>query len=336
MENKRKSYNLLIGIIALLAIVIFVAIAGYIVSRPEPPVIQGQAEATEYRVSGKVPGRIEQFYASEGDFVRKGDTLVKIDSPEVKARLAQAKAARSAAEAQKAKALAGTRQEQIAGAYELWQQALVNEDIMRKSFERVERLYGQNVISAQKYDEAKARYDAAKASSAAAESQYTMALNGAREEDKAAAIALVDKAEAALMEVESYLDELYLVSPADGVVSARFPKAGELVGQGSPVMAVTDLDDAWFTFNIREDMLQGLRTGDVLEVMVPALGDDIYRTEVTYISVLESYATWRATQDTGGYDARTFEVRSVPRVHIDGLRPGMTAIVMTGEHGKRK
>lgn len=336
MENKRKSYNLLIGIIALLAIVIFVAIAGYIVSRPEPPVIQGQAEATEYRVSGKVPGRIEQFYASEGDFVRKGDTLVKIDSPEVKARLAQAKAARSAAEAQKAKALAGTRQEQIAGAYELWQQALVNEDIMRKSFERVERLYGQNVISAQKYDEAKARYDAAKASSAAAESQYTMALNGAREEDKAAAIALVDKAEAALMEVESYLDELYLVSPADGVVSARFPKAGELVGQGSPVMAVTDLDDVWFTFNIREDMLHGLRTGDVLDVMVPALGDDIYRTEVTYISVLESYATWRATQDTGGYDARTFEVRSVPRVHIDGLRPGMTAIVMTGEHGKRK
>lgn len=336
MENKRKSYNLLIGIIALLAIVIFVAIAGYIVSRPEPPVIQGQAEATEYRVSGKVPGRIEQFYASEGDFVRKGDTLVKIDSPEVKARLAQAKAARSAAEAQKAKALAGTRQEQIAGAYELWQQALVNEDIMRKSFERVERLYGQNVISAQKYDEAKARYDAAKASSAAAESQYTMALNGAREEDKAAAIALVDKAEAALMEVESYLDELYLVSPADGVVSARFPKAGELVGQGSPVMAVTDLDDAWFTFNIREDMLHGLRTGDVLDVMVPALGDDIYRTEVTYISVLESYATWRATQDTGGYDARTFEVRSVPRVHIDGLRPGMTAIVMTGAQGKRK
>ena len=336
MENKRKSYNLLIGIIALLAIVIFVAIAGYIVSRPEPPVIQGQAEATEYRVSGKVPGRIEQFYASEGDFVRKGDTLVKIDSPEVKARLAQAKAARSAAEAQKAKALAGTRQEQIAGAYELWQQALVNEDIMRRSFERVERLYGQNVISAQKYDEAKARYDAAKASSAAAESQYTMALNGAREEDKAAAIALVDKAEAALMEVESYLDELYLVSPADGVVSARFPKAGELVGQGSPVMAVTDLDDAWFTFNIREDMLHGLRTGDVLDVMVPALGDDIYRTEVTYISVLESYATWRATQDTGGYDARTFEVRSVPRVHIDGLRPGMTAIVMTGAQGKRK
>ena len=336
MENKRKSYNLLIGIIALLAIVIFVAIAGYIVSRPEPPVIQGQAEATEYRVSGKVPGRIEQFYASEGDFVRKGDTLVKIDSPEVKARLAQAKAARSAAEAQKAKALAGTRQEQIAGAYELWQQALVNEDIMRKSFERVERLYGQNVISAQKYDEAKARYDAAKASSAAAESQYTMALNGAREEDKAAAIALVDKAEAALMEVESYLDELYLVSPADGVVSARFPKAGELVGQGSPVMAVTDLDDAWFTFNIREDMLHGLRTGDVLDVMVPALGDDIYRTEVIYISVLESYATWRATQDTGGYDARTFEVRSVPCVHIDGLRPGMTAIVMTGAQGKRK
>lgn len=328
MEKKRKSYNLLIGIIALLFIVAAVALTGYIVSKPAPEIIQGQAEATEYRVSGKVPGRIERFYASEGDFVHKGDTLVEIDSPEVKAKLAQAMAVRSAAEAQKSKALTGARQEQIAGAYELWQQALAGQEVMEKSFSRVRRLYEQKVISAQKYDEAEAQYKAAKATCAAAKSQYDMAVNGARKEDKETATALVDQAAAAVAEVESYLGELYLTSPADGIISARFPKPGELVGQGSPIIAVTDLDDVWFTFNIREDLLHGLRIGDGLTVTVPALGDRQYRTRITYISVLESYATWRATLDTGSFDARTFEVRSVPKERIDGLLPGMTAIVI--------
>ena len=328
MEKTRKNYNLLIGIIALLAVIAVVAVTGYIVSKPKPAVIQGQAEATEYKVSGKVPGRIVRFYADEGDMVCKGDTLAEIDSPEVRAKLAQAMAVKSAAEAQKEKALAGARQEQIAGAYELWQQALANEEIMEKSFSRVSRLYEQNVVSAQKYDETEARYKAAKAMSAAAKSQYDMAAGGARKEDRDAAAALAEQAAGALAEVESYLGELYLTAPADGIISARFPKAGELVGQGAPVMAVIDLDDMWFTFNIREDMLCGLNIGDELTVTVPALGNACYRTRVSHMSVLQSYATWRATKDTGGYDARTFEVRSVPEEKIDGLLPGMTAIAI--------
>lgn len=328
MDRKKKSYNLLTGIIALLAIVTIVALVGYIVSKPEPIVLQGQAEAAEYRVSGKVPGRVEKFYAGEGDFVHKGDTLVKIESPEVQAKLAQAMAVKSAAEAQRNKALKGARQEQIASAYEMWQKALAGEEVMKKSFERTSRLYAQEVVSAQKFDEVQAQYKAAKATSAAAKSQYDMAVRGARIEDIETAEALVDQTSATLAEVESYLGELCLTAPADGIVSARFPKQGELVGQGAPIMAVTDLDDAWFTFSIREDMLNGLRIGDELRVKVPALGDIVYTTVVSYMSVLESYATWRATLDTGKYDAKTFEVRTVPLRHIEGLLPGMTAIVV--------
>lgn len=328
MKKKKKSYNLLIGIIALLAIVAAVMLAGYIVSKPDPIVLQGQAEAAEYRVSGKVPGRVEKFYAGEGDFVHKGDTLVKIESPEVQAKLAQAMAVKSAAEAQKNKAMKGARQEQIASAYEMWQKALAGEEVMEKSFERTSRLYEQEVVSAQKFDEVQAQYKAAKATSAAAKAQYDMAVKGARKEDIETVEALVDQAAAALAEVESYLGELYLTAPADGVISARFPKPGELAGQGAPIMAVTDLNDAWFTFSIREDMLHGLRIGDELRVKVPALGDTVYTTTVSYMNVMESYATWRATLDTGKYDAKTFEVRTVPVRHIDGLLPGMTAIVV--------
>ncbi len=271
METKKKSYNLVIGIVALIVIILLIAIIGYFVSKPKPLVIQGEAEATEYRVSGKVTGRIDDIYVREGQSVQKGDTIAHIDSPEVRAKLAQADAAKAAASAQSLKARNGARTEQIQGAYQLYQQALVQEDVMKKSFERVQKLYDQKVISAQKYDETKAQYDASVAQTKAAKSMYDMTVNGARREDKEAAQALVDQANGAVMEVESYLGELYLVSPASGIVSQVYPHNGELVGAGSPVASVLDLSDIWFTFNVREDYLHGLKQGDKVRILIPAL-----------------------------------------------------------------
>ena len=327
MEKEKKSYNLVIGIVALIVIILLIAIIGYFVSKPKPLVIQGEAEASEYRVSGKVPGRIEEMYVKEGQMVHKGDTVAFIDSPEVRAKLAQANAVKAAVSAQSRKAQNGARKEQIAGAYELYQTALVQEDVMKKSFDRIQKLYDQKVIAAQKYDEVKAKYDAAVAQTKAAKSQYDMAVNGARAEDKAAAQALVDQANGALMEVESYLGELYLTSPSDGIISAVFPKVGELVGQGAPVASVTDLNDIWFTFNVREDYLHGMKQGDKITVIIPALDGKEVPATVNYVAVRESYATWKATKETGMYDAKTFEVRAVPDVKVDGIRPGMSAIV---------
>ena len=327
MEKEKKSYNLVIGIVALIVIILLIAIIGYFVSKPKPLMIQGEAEASEYRVSGKVPGRIEELYVKEGQMVHKGDTVAFIDSPEVRAKLAQANAIKAAASSQSRKAQNGARKEQIAGAYELYQQALVQEDVMKKSFDRIQKLYDQKVIAAQKYDEVKAKYDASVAQTKAAKSQYDMAVNGAREEDKAAAKALVDQANGALMEVESYLSELYLTAPADGIISALFPKVGELVGQGAPVASVTDLNDVWFTFNVREDYLHGMKQGDKITVIIPALDGKEVPATVNYVAVRESYATWKATKETGMYDAKTFEVRAVPDVMVDGVRPGMSAIV---------
>ena len=327
MEKEKKSYNLVIGIVALIVIILLIAVIGYFVSKPKPLMIQGEAEAGEYRVSGKVPGRIEELYVKEGQMVHKGDTVALIDSPEVRAKLAQANAIKAAASSQSRKAQNGARKEQIAGAYELYQQALVQEDVMKKSFDRIQKLYDQKVIAAQKYDEVKAKYDASVAQTKAAKSQYDMAVNGAREEDKAAAKALVDQANGALMEVESYLSELYLTAPADGIISALFPKVGELVGQGAPVASVTDLNDVWFTFNVREDYLHGMKQGDKITVIIPALDGKEVPATINYVAVRESYATWKATKETGMYDAKTFEVRAVPDVTVDGVRPGMSAIV---------
>lgn len=323
----KKNYNLLTGVIALVAVVLIVSVVGFIVSRPKAIVIQGEAEATEYRVSGKIPGRIEEFRADEGQSVRKGDTLVLIDSPEIRSKIAEANAAKAAAVAQKNKAYNGAQQEQIAGAYEMWQKALVGEEVMRKSFERITELHEEKVVSDQKYDEVKAQYDAASATARAAKSQYDMAVKGARQEDKDAAVALVERANAAVELVNSYMDEIVLTAPADGIIAARYPKVGELVGQGSPIMTIQDLDDMWFTFNVREDRLEGMKSGDKLNLTVPALGSKHITATVYYIAVRESYATWRATKEIGEFDTKTFEVRARPDTKVEGMRPGMSVIL---------
>ena len=324
MEQRKN--NLAAGIIGLVAVIGIIGVAGWFISKPRPATVQGQAEASEYRVSGKVPGRIEEPYVREGDYVHKGDTVVFIDSPEVRAKLAQATALRAAAVAQRTKAVNGAQKEQIEGAYELWQTALVQEDVMRKSLARMQRLFDEKVVSAQKYDEVKAKYDAAVAQSKAARSQYDLALAGARDEDKAAAAAVVSQAEGALQEVQGYLDELYLVAPCDGIVSAVYPKVGELVGTGAPIMSITDVDDVWFTFNVREDRLDGMRRGDEMTLEIPALNNLTVTAKVTYMAVRESFATWRATKETGSFDAKTFEVRAVPQTTPEGILPGMTVI----------
>lgn len=332
MEKEKQSYNLVVGIVALIAIILVIAIIGYFVSKPKPLVLQGEAEATEYRISGKIAGRIEDFRFREGDEVHKGDTLVTIDSPEIHAKLEQATAAKNAALAQKNMAMNGARKEQIAGAYEMWQKAIVGEDVMKKSYDRMKKLYDQQVVSSQKFDEVEAQYKAAVATSKAAKSQYDMAVNGARAEDKAAAIALVDRANGAVAEVDSYMKDLNLTSPANGIVSETYPEVGELVGTGAPIMTITDLDDVWFTFNIREDYLKGLKNGDKISLTIPALDNKEIQATVYYIAVRESYATWKATKETGKFDAKTFEVRAKPAASIEGIRPGMTALVKDINH----
>ncbi|MBQ0137531.1 MAG: efflux RND transporter periplasmic adaptor subunit [Paludibacteraceae bacterium] len=328
-QQEQKQGNMMLGLIILFSVIIIVALIGILAVRPEPMQITGEAEAAEYRVSGKVPGRIEQYLVEEGDFVHEGDTLVVINSPEVQAKLEQAQAARAAAQAQNEKAQNGARAEQIQGAYELFQKAKAGEEVYRKSFERVQRLHEQGVISTQKYDETEAQYKVAVANRKAAESQYNMALKGARVEDQAAAKAMVERVDGVLHEVHIAQQERYLLSPIDGEVADIFPKRGELVGQGSPVMSIVDMTDLWFHFAIREDMLKDIALHSEFDIKIPALGEGTWRVKVTYIKVMASYATWRATQTNGGYDVKTFDVKARPMGEIPAnLRPGMTAIIV--------
>ncbi len=329
MSDNKKKYsvnNMMLAFIAVLVAVGLVALAGFFLLTPPDEVIMGQAEATTIRISGKVPGRIASYRFNEGDQVKAGDTLVFLSTPEVQAKLMQVEAVKAAAEAQHAKALKGARDQEVTAAYELWQKAQAGLTIAKKSYDRVRNLYEKGVMSAQKKDEAEANYNAMVATEKAARSQYEMAKEGARKEDKAAAAALVNQASGALAEVESYVEESALVAPIDGEISERFPEVGELVGTGAPIMNIADLTDMWVSFSIREDLLSQVKVGNEVKAFVPALDNQEITLKVYYMKDMGTYAAWKATKTNGQYDAKTFEVRARPVQPVEGLRPGMSVI----------
>lgn len=328
MTKNNAELNIIIRPVVLLTIVIIlVGLIGWLTLGKKKEVIQGQVEVSEYRVSSKVPGRILKFYVHEGDAVQAGDTLAVLDAPEINAKMQQAQSAELAAKAQDDKAKAGTRKEQIQGAYELWQKAKAGVQIAEKTYTRIKHLYEEGVVAAQKLDEITAQRDAAIATEKAAFSQYNMAVNGAQKEDKAAAAALVNRAQGAVNEVKSYLSETTLLATEAGEISEIFPKTGELVGTGAPIMNVSQLQDMWVTFNVREDLLKDLKMGSTFTAFVPALDKQKIQLKVYYIKDEGSYAVWKATKASGEYDLRTFEVKAQPVGKVEGLRPGMSVVI---------
>lgn len=327
MSEKTQHKNILLAISAFTIVVIVVAVIGFVCfGNNDDNVIQGEVEVSEYRVSSKLPGRIAEICVTEGDFVHKGDTLAILDVPEVEAQKRAAEATQDAAKAVSDMADNGARKEQIQAAYQLWQQAVAASDIAEKTYKRLQNLYNEGVISAQKRDEAFAAYKATQAQVLATKSQYDMAKSGARNEERKAASDQANAAKNATDVVKSLLRETVQIATADGEVSEIFPKVGELVGLGSPIMSISEMNDMWGTFNIREDQLNGMKVGDTFKAYCPAFDKDI-EMKVYHIKDQGSFAVWKATKTNGQYDIKTFEVKARPSKPVEGLRPGMTLII---------
>ena len=326
MSAKSQHKNIMLAVLGFAAVVMIVAVIGLLAIDRDPDMIQGQVEGSEYRVSSKVPGRILELRVKEGDYVKAGDTLAILDAPEVRAKMEQAQSAENAAAALELKAQNGARKEQIQGAFSVLQQAKAGFEIAEKSYNRVQRLFDEGVMSAQKRDEAFANYKAMEAQMKAAQSQYDMAVNGARMEDKMAASAQVGRAKGAVQEVNSYIHETVQIAQKEGEVTDIYPKVGELVGTGSPIMSIAMMDDMWGSFNIREDQLNGMQVGTEFMAFVPAFNKDV-KMKVYHLKDQGSFAVWKATKANGQYDLKTFEVKARPVEKMEGLRPGMSLVI---------
>lgn len=338
-QNKRRA---LIGaMLILVAVVAGMAIWGILHLKPADATIQGQADCEVVRISGKLAGRLVELYVKEGDQVHKGQRLAKIYSSTTDATLSKAKEMKNVATNQNLKVEHGTRHEIIATAQKMVdqarsakQQALAAEGIARKTYERLNNLYNEGVVTEQKRDESKAALDAATAAVGtasaaveAAEAQLQMAHNGAQAEDKAASRSMENVAQASVREVEAILEDQYLIAPCDGEIANIYPHLGELVIMGSPIMTISQLDDMWIAFNVREEKLNDLPMGKEIDVKIPALNNKEEKFKIFYVHDMGSYATWAATKAYGSYDSKTFEVKARPVKNIPNFRPGMSVIL---------
>jgi len=291
---------------------------------PQPLPLQGQIEAQEINVSSKVPGRVGTVHVHLGQTVKAGDLLFELDSPEVAAKIAQARAAEAAASAVAAKANAGARPEEVEAARLNWERAKTGAQLAKTTYDRVQTMFAEGILAGQKRDEALAQWRAAQQQADAARAQYEMARKGARPEDKAAAQYQAQQVGGVLSEVEVALAETRITAPAAGDVSKIQIQPGEIAPQGFPVITLVNLQDVWAVLQVREDAMADYAVGSRHTAEVPALRRSI-ELVVSSVGVLPDFATWRAARP-GGTDLRTFEIRLRPVAPVAQLRPGMSVV----------
>lgn len=328
--DRTKKY-LITAFISVLIIVALISFLGMILLGNKPTILQGQIEATEIRISGKLPGRIDTFLVKEGQNVSAGDTLVIINSPEARAKYEQVNALENVAKYQNQKIDEGTRSQIIETMFQIWSKAKSDLQLAKTTYDRILTLYKDSVVTSQRKDEVEAIYKAAIANEKAAYQQYLMALDGAQKQDKESARSLVNAAKGTVNEVEALLQDAKLTAPESGQIASIYPKRGELVGAGTPIMSLVVLDDAHVVLNVREDFLPYFKIGKTFKGNVPALNKKEIIFKTNYISPLGSYATWRSTKQTGSYDLRTFELHALPTSPVKDLRPGMSVLVNLNE-----
>jgi HlyD family secretion protein len=311
----------------IVGILVFIGYTLVVVLQKKPTILQGEVEATQFKVSSKLAGRVQEIVVKKGQKVNKGDLVFTIDSPEVNAKMDEAVAARSAASAQNRKAINGAQEEDIAAAYSLFVKAEAAAQFAEKSFERIQNLFESGVVPAQQRDEVETKMKAARETANAAKAQWQKAEKGAREEDKDAAFALVQRADAAIKQVQAYLDETTIYSGAGGEVSGINVEAGELVNTGFPVVTLINLDDVWVTLFVREDMLNDFKMGSTFRAKIPGLDNQEFDFKVSYVSPAGEFARWNATKTSGEFDLKSFEIEARPVSKIEGLRPGMSVII---------
>ena len=322
IDYKVLSKAFVIGLVA----IVVISLIGILAMSRTNVVLQGQIEATEIRISGKLPGRVDTFFVAEGQSVKRGDTLVGISSPEAWAKLQQANAMENVAKFQNEKIDEGTRLQIIRTAEELWNKSKTDLQLAKSTFQRIQALYKDSVVSAQRYDEVEALYQSAIAAERATHQQYLLAKAGAQKQDKESARSLVDAAQGTVSEVQSVLQDAWLTAPANGEIATIYVQCGELVGTGTPIMNLVVLQDCHVVLNVREDYLSYFEMGQAFVGEVPALGHKEIVFQVNYINPLGSFATWKST-DNSSYDMRTFEIHALPLESVNGLRPGMSVLV---------
>ncbi|CUZ33266.1 HlyD family efflux transporter periplasmic adaptor subunit [Serratia marcescens] len=317
--KKKTLFTLLLMMVAIALAILFRA-------HNQDLLLQGEVDAPEVIVASKAKGRVVERLIERGDDVKSGQLIIQLDSPELMAQLRSAQATRDEAKAQLDQSLHGTREESIRNLRANLAQAEAQYRNAQNDYNRNLSVSGKGYISKSELDASRRARDTAFQQVQAAKANLDEGINGDRVELRQQYAAALRAAEENLLQIQAQSDDLQVKAPVDGEVGPIPAEVGELLNAGSPLVTLIRVPDAYFVFNLREDILAHVRKGDKVKLRVPALKDKMIDTEVRYIAPLGDYATKRATRATGDFDLKTFEVRLYPSQPVDGLRPGMSTL----------
>jgi HlyD family secretion protein len=316
-----RTPSIIVGTVA----AVVVALSLFYLLRPEPLLVQGEADATRLDIAARVDGRVKEIPVERGQNVPANAVLVRIDNPENVAKLEQMRMAMAVAEAQLANVLVGTRAEVIAARKAELERAQAAVVLAQKTFDRTHTLTEQGNAPQARLDQMTDSLHESERAVDQAKSAYDQAVNGYTKEERAIAKANVEKANADIQSVQSIIDQLVVYAPVPSQVYQRNVEPGEYVSPGVPLVTLIDLADVWIHFDLREDLVKTLKVGDRFDVRIPALDDRSVTVEVRLIATKGEYASWRATRASGDFDLRTFSIRAYPVQPVPELRPGMSA-----------
>jgi HlyD family secretion protein len=321
MRTVTRAPAIIVGIVA----TVVVALSVFYLFRPEPLLVQGEADATRFDIAARVDGRVKEIPVERGQNVSANAVLVRIDNPETVAKLEQMRTAKAVAEAQLANVLVGTRAEVIAARKAELERAQAALVLAQKTFDRTNTLTQQGNAPQSRLDQMTDSLHESERAVDQAQSAYDQAVNGYTKEERAISKTNVEKANADIQSVQSTIDQLQVYAPVASQVYQRNVEPGEYVSPGVPLVTLIDLADVWIHFDLREDLVKGLKVGDRFDVHIPALDDRRVTVEVKLIATKGEYASWRATRASGDFDLRTFSIRAYPLQPVPELRPGMSA-----------
>jgi multidrug resistance efflux pump len=311
-----------------IAIALGVVIAGgaiaYFALQPVPPrAAVGMVRATEVKIMPEVSGRIAELPLKRGDRVEAGAVIARLSNPELVAAEGEAEAALLEAKAARDRVYAGVRKEEVGISAKDIDKANADLALAQKQFARISKLAADGYASKQQLDKATAAVANATAVLKSAKSQHQAAETGPTVEERAVADSRVAVAAAALAVLQRRVEKLVIHAPTAGMVETVVGELGEATVPGRTLLTVAAAGAPWFSFNLREDQLQGLQVGSNLTLTDAGAKMNI-AARVTELRRLGDFATWRAARAVGDHDLNTFFIRADATQEGLELEPGVT------------
>jgi HlyD family secretion protein len=292
---------------------------------------RGKVKFETISLSSKLAGRISKIYVSEGQEVKKGDTLAYIDIPEVAARMMQAEGAITAAQGQLNMAFNGATTEQLSQIEQQLNSGKAQLKFAQESYNRLKNMYKDSLVSQQQFDEVKMKLSMAKAQVDALKAKRTEVRKGARAEQIEQAKGQLDRALGAKEEVVSASDEKYFIAPTDMSIETISLEEGELLTPGYALFNGYKKNSVYFRFTIPESKIYDFKPGQNLTLENPYTKEEI-PAKIIAINQLAQYANITSTAPLYGLDESIYELKVVPTKNVEDITFYLNATVLIKKH----